>query len=168
MFLAQGNDRLDRWWWNTALPTQPETKASSSAAVKIAPSVQKDINRHGVMWRSGGWDCSSWEISDQAHEKLQHILNMIKERIGNAIRTRRLAYAVRTCTQWMCVQRQLMMCVTCLKLITWWDPEAGICTRCPSGPSAHTGDACGSGHHVFWWDVCSCNRPDETRVRRFR
>lgn len=101
MFLAQGNDRLDRWWWNTALPTQPETKASSSAAVKIAPSVQKDINRHGVMWRSGGWDCSSWEISDQAHEKLQHILNMIKERIGNAIRTRRLAYAVRTCTQWM-------------------------------------------------------------------
>lgn len=40
-------------------------------------------------------------------------------------------------------QKQLFMLRR--TIFTWWDPEADICTRFPSEPSARTADACGSG-----------------------
>lgn len=34
------------------------------------------------------------------------------------------------------------------QMVTWWGPEAGICTRFPSGPSAHREDVCDSGRRA--------------------
>lgn len=97
----------------------------------------------------------------------QHILTVIKERIGNIIRTRYLAYDAHTYTMYV-YENSSWFVSPASKLITWWDPEAGICTTSPSGPSAHTEDACGSGHRASWLNVCSCNRPDETREEESR